>query len=330
MKIIKSLHFVLLLLISSSLLIGCNVKPVINKKDVLKEENTISQEEKDKEDFSVDIASKIIEEFSKSGDLKIGEEVLNEFMNNEEYHIATKTQLLNYFIPQFNKLINDIKPFFETNYIEITKILTNENIDNVTGINEDIQSFFNEVERVHGKIYSNTEVGYLLTLDWQYFIDTYEDNIDPYFVEILQYYKDNIEISYRSSDRIINYDILTKKILNGEKLLDKRENDLYVDNVTKLLESYYKVFFGNYETTLFDNANHLNLETLKIFYDVLDKYPDSRLSDIISNYLSILKDEQGNYVKNTFATVYLMENIGGNIEYYQYDENGNYIEPNFN
>ena len=327
--------FIFISLIFILLVIPLKKKQNANKENVVSEEELIlkdvlrTQEDKDKEDLSVEKAMIIIDRYKETPNIAAFEEIISEFILSDENHVATKTQLLNFFIPEYNKKVKEFNQDFANNYEEILSlevdgkfVLTEANEKNLS---QKTKELLNNIEKYHLTVLEQPNVGRIvLVLDWNYFIEKYSKKIEPIFVEVLELYNEQSRVEIRDSNNIAKQDIVIERIIKNEELLKKMENDLYTENIYQNITPYYNIFFGENEKISFDIKGKLNNDYLRLFHGVLSDYPDSQLASIIVEYLNLLKTDDG-YYKNSFATVYLRESVGGEVNHYEYDENGNLI-----
>lgn len=303
-----------------------NITINLNKIEAKNEKTEI--EEKIREDLSVETAQIIIDEYKKILNVEPFDEMIRDFILSDKYHIATKTQLLSFFIPEYNKKVEEYLPEFYTAYDEILTMESDNYLlldSNRAIITDRTEELLKNIEKNHLIIIKQvSQDKIMLTLDWAYFIETYSDYIDPYFVEIMALYEEQSKNEIRDMSGKVDYGLVVTRIMKNEELLGRAENDLYTQNIVQNLLPYYSIFFGEGEKLLFNDVNELKTDYLRIFNQVLTDHPKSELSTIIVKYLNLLK-EGNKFVKNSFSTVYIREQISGEVSYYEFDEKGNLV-----
>ena len=344
---------VLGLIISTLIISGCNTSTTnsninINKtQEVTQEiktfdykEGLTNEEYLEKELRSANKAAAILDVFEEQGktNVELYLDIIDDFMKDKEVLKVTKTQLLFYFVPYFiiksedyNKKLNqyylmlDNQDYYtKDTYLDKDKFLA--------------QNSEEELNKLINKIYKNHcvviyDVIPKVIVDWDYYINNYKDVIDPNLLNILETYKYMDFHNIRDDDFNLLNDVVVENILQLEDTVNKiNESKPYLSYYDSLISSlnnslyyYYDLFFGNKEYDLFDDNNELKKEYLDNFNKVIELYPNSTLSKIINNYLIKLQEndkDKTKFIKNNFATLYLLETISNDVENYVYGADG--------
>ena len=152
-----------------------------------------------------------------------------------------------------------------------------------------------------------SEGNYFYVVDYQKFIDNFGEFVTKEFRDYLNIKAKDTNEKYLSDGALlISREKLSERIVEIEKFRITYPYSSFIEEVSELYSDYVKILiYGNINTPNLNNENKFSDGSLAVFQDIINKYPDTQLADIllklldaVSQNLNVLTDDNREIINN--------------------------------
>jgi hypothetical protein len=185
---------------------------------------------------------------------------------------------------KFYSVANNLSDSFESGFPELIRQL-NEDTKST-----DARSFLENIKYC-GLDLCMTEGTYYFDVTYDYFYNNFKDRVSPGIKEFLDIRKDELKQGFsEDAGMLITFDDLYQRVKRWDIYIAKYPNSIYSDIVNYYHDTYLETLLtGMDNSRIFDlESDSLDPEVKLLYEKIIREGPESKTTDIISNYYAFL------------------------------------------